>query len=202
MKINVTNILLGLLIAILLWKSFMSDKQEYKPQPITITVPESKGVIRDTIENFERHTVYLPDKGETIDVDSGWKKKYEVAVDSLEKQQLFLEAIKINSYEKTFVDNDTIQIKGFATARGSLLDYSVDWTIKPRAIPIDIDPEVRRPRLQAEYGAGVYLTPNQIYTPIELGLREGRYGVGVRVQYDPFTKTMGATLNKTFTLIK
>ena len=180
----------------------MSDKQEYKPQPITITVPESRGAIRDTIENFERHTVYLPAKDETIDVDSEWKKKYEEAVDSLEKQQIFLESIKINEYEKTFVDNDTIQIKGFATTRGSLLDYSVDWTIKSRAISIDIEPEVRRPRLQAEYGAGVYLTPNQIYIPLELGLREGKYGIGARVQYDPFTQTMGATLNKTFTLIK
>jgi hypothetical protein len=202
MKINIANTLIGILIALLLWQNFMVDEPEYKPQPITITVPESKGVKRDTIETFERHTVYLPAKDKTIDVDSEWKKKYEEAADSLEKQQLFLEAIKINSYEKTFVDNDTIQIRGFATARGSLLDYSVDWTIKPLTIPVNIEPEVRRPRLQAEYGAGVFITPSRIYTPIELGLREGKHGIGVRIQYDPFTDTMGATLNKTFTLIK
>lgn len=180
----------------------MSSKQEDRPQTITIEIPERKGVIRDTVETFERHTVYLPSKDQTIDVDSEWKKKYEEAFDSLEKQQIFLESIKINEYEKVLVDNDTIQIRGFATTRGSLLDYSVDWTIKPNTVPVDIEPEVRRPRLQAEYGAGIYITPNQIYTPIELGLREGKYGIGVRAQYDALTNTIGLTLNKTFTLIK
>ena len=142
MKINLTNILLGALVAILVWQNVSSNRDDKLPQPITITLPERAGTT-GTVElepTVIRDTVYITSKKEYVQVDKGWKKKYEQAVNEKEKLELFYKSIKINTYEKTIVDNDTITIKGKFTTRGALLDYKVDHTI--HAFDFSYKPEI------------------------------------------------------------
>lgn len=160
MKSSITNFLLILAILLMVWKFFFSSEEYIEPKPVTITIPEYSGTKVDTLERFVRDTIYLPSN--TIVVDSGWKKKYNEALDSLERQRLYYEAIKINKYEKTLIDNDSIEIKGYATTRGALLDYSVDYKIKSFDFSYTPDVVVKRPRLSLGLGleAGLPSTLN------------------------------------------
>lgn len=208
MKINLTNIFLGILIVLLLvvgYKVLFGEQKYPDPAPITITIPAKEGGTGlQVLETVRTVPVYLPSSPETpVDIDSEWKRKYDETKDSLDRQNLYYKAIKINKYERQSILNDsTIEIFGSATTRGTLLDYAVDYRVKPSTTTYTPIVEVRRPRLQAEYGVGVFITPAMTYTPLELGLREGKYGIGLRAHYDPLTKAMGVSLNKTFTLIK
>lgn len=204
MKVNVTNILLGALILLLVWQNFLQKPVEKEPVPITVTIPEYKGSTgQKVIERVITQPVYLPSTKETVQVDSGWKKKYEQAQDSLEKNKLYLEAIKIKKYEKTLVDNDTIQIKGFATTRGSLLDYTVDYRIKP--ISLSYVPEVvtKRPTLSAGFGVegGIPTLPNTSFLLKGNFKLENSKGNSINVGYDTENR-FWIGINKTFKIIK
>ena len=72
-----------------------------------------------------------PEIKEVVVVDSTLKLKYKKETDSLKRELLYLKAIEINDYEKILIDNDTIQITGKATTRGELLDFRIDYNIKP-----------------------------------------------------------------------
>ena len=131
-KVNTTNILLAALVAILIWQNFFNNKEVKEPAPISVTIPERSGSTGErVIERVITQPVYIPSTNQTVQVDSKWKELYEKAQDSLERTRLYLEAIKVRKYEKVLVDNDSIKVKGFATTRGSLLDYTIDYTIKP-----------------------------------------------------------------------
>ena len=100
MKANTTNILLIVLIVILAWQNFFSDKEIKAPTPITVNIPEIKGTSGErVIERIVTQPVYIKESGETISVDSEWKRKYEEAKDSMEKHKQYIKAIKINKYE-------------------------------------------------------------------------------------------------------
>ena len=163
MKINLTNILLGVLVVILVWQNFSGNRDERPPQPITITLPEktgSTGVVE--VERVVHDTVYLPSKKEYIQVDKGWKKKYEAAKTENERLKLFYESIKINKYEKTIVDNDTVTIKGKFTTRGALLDYNVDYTLHPMDFSYTPEIKYRHPNMMIGVGVetGIPTVPN------------------------------------------
>ena len=134
MKIDVTKILLVAALIFIGWQSFFKKTPDKVPKPITITIPEvtgSSGLKKlDTVFVTETITV----KGKTIEIDKGYKKMYEEALDSLKKKEVFLQAIKINKYADTIVNNEDITIEGKATTRGTLLDYSVDYTIKKKQV--------------------------------------------------------------------
>lgn len=152
MKLDTTKIALIILILYIGWANFFKRGRNALPKPTIITVPKIEGTTG--VINIEPQiiidTVYI--KGETIEVDRGYKKLYEKTKDSLARKELYLEAIKINNYSDTLVDNSDITIKGSATTRGSLLDYSIDYTIKKK--DITHTPEVIRqlPRLSAGIG--------------------------------------------------
>lgn len=186
MKINVTNILLGLLILILVVQNFFSKEEVKEPTPITINMPEVKGTAGEVIEKVITQPVYIPQTNQTIDVDSEWKKMYEESQDSLEKTKLYLEAIKIQKYEKTLVDNDSIQITGFATTRGSLLDYRVDYTIKPYDFIYVPEVVTQKPKFSMILGVegGVPTTINSSFIlKGKLGFHN-RKGNGLSLGYD------------------
>lgn len=202
-KLNITNILIGSLIVILLWQNFFS-KVEKQPVPVTITVPEKNGTTgQKIIERVVTQPIYITDTKETITVDSKWKEKYEKAKDSLEKSKLYLEAIKIKEYKKILVDNDTIQIKGFATTRGSLLDYTVDYKIKPSSFSYTPKIVKQKPKFSMLLGveAGVPTLPrNSFILKGELGL-QNKKGNGIKFGYDT-QNTFYIGLYKNITIIK
>lgn len=199
MKINLTNILLGVLVAILVWQNVSSNRDEKLPQPITITLPESVGTTGTVeVERVIHDTVYLPSEKEYIQVDKGWKKKYEQAISDKEKLELFYESIKINTYEKTIVDNDTITIKGKFTTRGALLDYKVDHTIHPFDFSYTPEIKYKHPNLMVGVGVevGVPLRFNQGLTFKGNLSFENSKGNNFNISYDTngtawggFTKT-------------
>lgn len=207
MKINVTNILLVMLIVIMGWQTFVKNDLPI-PEKKTITIPEIKGTTGTKVlePNVVRDTVYLPSKNKEIIVDGGWKLKYEQAVknnDSLEQRTLFLEAIKINKYEKVLVDNDSIEIKGYATTRGNLLDYSVDYRIKPSDFTYTPDIVKIRPALSLGFNveAGVPLIPTSDFL-IKGGMFvENTKGNGFSLGYDT-QQRVWVGVRKTFTLKK
>ena len=153
MKIDLKAILIIALMGFIVWQNFIVESEIVEPDPIVITVPEKTGRVVDTIEVVEKDTVYLKGDERIIEVDAGWKDKYNNAIDSLEKQKLFYESIKIREYEKTLVDNDTLLIKGFAKTRGSLLSYSVDYKIK--SFDFSYVPEVVTKRPDLSMGAAM-----------------------------------------------
>ena len=203
MKINVTNILLGLLLVILIWQNF-SDSEPVEPQPITITLPETQGSSGvQVVEKYVPYPVYNNQTNEKYNVDAEWKRKYEEAKDSLEKQQLYLESIKINKYEETLVNNDTIEIKGSATTRGSLLDFNVDYRIKPSTFSYTPEIITQRPKLSmgVSVEGGIptrvgsnFLMKGNIYI-------ENRKGSGVNLGYDTENR-IWVGVKKTFKIVK
>lgn len=153
MKVDTTKILLIIIILFLGWHTFIKTEPQPEPVPVTITIPETSGTTGNvTFEEVDKDTVYLKGNTEYIEVDKGYKELYEKAKDSLEKAELYYEAIKIREYDSTIVDNDDITIMGTARTRGSLLDYSVDYTIKEKEHTYTPEIVTQLPRLTAGIG--------------------------------------------------
>ncbi len=206
MKINVTNILLILLISIMGWQTFYNTDKTIPKEEI-IVVPEVKGTTgTQTVERVVIQPIYLPTTNQKINVDSAWKDKYEQALkdkDSVSQRNLYLEAIKINSYEKVLVNNDSIEIKGYARARGSILDYSVDYTIKPYTHTYTPKLITERPRLSVGLGVetGVPMTSDINFLAKGNLYFENKKGNGFSLGYDT-EKRIWVGYRKTFTLRK
>lgn len=203
MKLDLTKILLIIAILYIGWSAFLKGNPEPVVEPVTITIPKTEGTTG--IVNIEpeviRDTVYV--KGDIIEVDKGYKELYEKAKDSLEKKELYLEAIKINKYKDTIVDNDDITIKGEATTRGTLLNYSVDYTLKEKNITYTPEVVTKLPKLSVGFGveAGVPLIPQSNFVvKANLDLMNSK-GNKINFSYDTEQRVwFGFT--KTFRLIK
>lgn len=201
MKLDLKSIVIVGLIALIVWQNFFTQSEEVKPDPVTITIPERSGYITDTIEVIKKDTLYLPSKDKIVEVDAGWKERYNNAIDSLERQRLYYESIQIRDYEKILVDNDTLLIRGFATTRGSLLSYSVDYKVKP--FDFDYTPEVvtKRPDLSVGFGieAGLPTGDTQDFRMKGSIYFENSKGGGFSVGADT-RQTLWIGLRKTFKL--
>ena len=203
MKININNILLGLLLVLLSWQTFFNSDSKKDVQPIVINIPEFKGTTgTQIVEKSVPYTVFL-NSGEKVNVDSDWKRKYEEAKDSLDKQDLYLQSIKINNYEKSVVKNDSTEIKLFATTRGSLLDYKVDYKFTPK--PIEYTPKIisERPRLSMGFSVegGVPTVPTANFLLKGTTYFENKKGNGFSLGYDT-DKRAWVGIRKTFKIIK
>lgn len=153
MKVDTTKILLIVIILFLGWHTFFKTEPIPEPIPVTVTLPEQSGTTGTvTFEEVEKDTVYLKGDTEYVEVDKGYKELYEQAKDSLAKAELYYEAIQIREYDSTIVDNDDITIMGTARTRGSLLDYSVDYTIKEKDFTYTPEVVTQLPRLTAGIG--------------------------------------------------
>lgn len=207
MKINVTNILLLLLICIMGWQTFTRNQTNEEPKEKVVTIPEVKGTTgAQVVEKVVLQPIYLPSSNQKINVDSAWKEKYEQALkdkDSVTQRNLYLEAIKINTYEQVLVDNDSIEIKGYARTRGSLLDYSVDYRIKSSDFTYTPEIITKRPRLSMGLGveAGVPLLPTNNFLLKGGVYFENQKGNGFSLGYDT-EQRVWIGLKKTFTVIK
>ncbi len=126
-------ILLGLAFAIMY---FFDPKTEEVEVPIRVEVPvpviEKEFV---TVYKPKPYPIYL--KGEVIkEIDSSYYKKYKALKNEKERDSLFKDAIKINTYKEK-VEDDTITINLNMKVRGKLLNYQVGYKTKPRSIPLD-----------------------------------------------------------------
>lgn len=112
--------------------------------------------IEAPIIEVEKDTIYLPEpiKGEVI-IDSTYYDKYKSLKDSISKDSLFKEVIKINEY-KELIEDDTLKIDLYMKSRGEVLSYKVNYKTKPYNIAIDTILPVNVPSYP-EFYAG--LTP-------------------------------------------
>jgi hypothetical protein len=169
MKINVTNLLLGILILVMSYKVFFPEPAP-EPAPITVTIPEKVGTTgKQTIQDVRVVPIYLPNQEKPVTVDADLKDKYEKAKDSLDQLNLYLDAIRIRDYNKTFVDNDTIKISGTGRVRGQLLDYQLDWKIKESAFTYKPKVVTQFPKFsikgELEFGLPNLLQPVGVNSP-------------------------------------
>lgn len=160
-NLELRDILLVILIGLVVWQFIDSGKDKTEPQPIQVVIPGSSGSSGvQTIESVKTVPVYIPGQGQII-VDESYKRLYEEAKDSLERANLYLAAIKINKYDTTVINNDTIRLDFYAKTRGSLLEYKVDYNIKPQVFEYTPETLIKRPRLSLGLGvqAGVPTKP-------------------------------------------
>lgn len=130
------NVILTILIAVLLYMYFFHPNTEEVEVPVEIEVPVP--VVEKVFD-----TIYKPKpvpyivKGDTVEkIDSTFYNKYVALQDSIKKDSLFREAIKIQEY-KPFFEDDTIRIDVYAKVRGELLENGISYKTKPRTIKLD-----------------------------------------------------------------
>lgn len=158
------NIILVVLIAVLLYMYFFHPKTEEVEIPVKVEVPVP--VVEKIFD-----TIYKPKpvpyivKGDTVErIDSTFYKKYLALQDSIKKDSLFREAIKIQEY-KPFFEDDTIRIDVYAKVRGELLEKAISYKTKPRTITLDTTLTVPIPtRSKLFVGGGVRLPYGQLNT--------------------------------------
>ena len=147
MKID-KSLILSIAIVILLVCNIKQCSDPTKPKTITVEVPEKKGSFeldqnilqwpvkgKDSIiykTNFKDSIIYIENK-----VDEKLAENYQALKSKFDRYKLFLEAIKIQQYSKTFEDDYfTATVTG--EVQGELKSMAFDYTIKPRAIQTDI----------------------------------------------------------------
>lgn len=101
---------------------------EYVTKEIKVEVPVVEHVF-DTI--YEP----VPVLKKVKEIDSIYYEKYKQLKDSVAKDSMFKEAIKINEYNQKF--EDTLQtINVYSKTRGKLLEQNVEYTTKPYYITV------------------------------------------------------------------
>lgn len=201
-KFNIDRILLIVVTLVLLWGQFFKKQDKIEIPPVTVNIPETKGSTdKETIKEYIPYPVEI--KGESVNVDGEWKRKYEELSDSLERYKLYLEAIKINEYSKTFIDDSILNLKGSLTTRGELLDYQFDYTVKEK--PFTYQPKVIKqfPKLSMKIGSEVGLSTRDLQEFVfkgNLGFINQK-GDEITISYDT-NETFWLGYNKNIKLIK
>ena len=149
--IKLNEVLIGILIAIIIFLSFKACK---KPTIETVEVPIRVEVeVPVVVKEFDTILEPIPVKvvGETK-IDSTYYYKYLEAKSMLIKDSLFKEAITIREYKET-VEDDTIKIDVYSKVRGSLIQQQIGYETKPRSIILDTIMDVPV-KYKSKLGAG------------------------------------------------
>lgn len=187
-KIQFRDIIIIVLVIILVFQWFESNQANNKDDNnITIVLPEEEGSSGEIVlEEVKTDTVYIPKIQKQIIVDKEYKIKYEQAVDSIEKLNLYLDAITINTYEGVLVNDDKIQITGKAQVRGALNNYKIDYTIKEKEFTYEPKIVVKQPSLNMGLGVEAGFPMKQetnFATKVNLDFYN-KNGNGLGVSYD------------------
>lgn len=153
MKKNLITFLIGVAVGLIITFSVMKSKIEYieVPVEVEIEVPIIEKVFEPVYRPF-------PVKGDTT-IDSIYYDRYKALKDSVARDSMYQEAIKIRSYNER-VEDDNITLSLEATVRGELLDYKLGYKTKPRTILLDTVLSIPIPRQSKIYGGGtIYLPP-------------------------------------------
>jgi len=177
MKINKSLILSFVIVILLVW-NIKQCSEPTKTETITVEVPEKEGSFKldneilqwpvkgkDSIiykTEFKDSIIYIENK-----VDLKLAKDYQALKSEFDRYKLFLEAIKIQNYSKTFEDNYfTATVTG--EVQGEVLSMALDYKIKPRSIQTDI--QVKNYRFVIGPQVGVAYTPDGFLPYLGLGL--------------------------------
>lgn len=159
-KSSILKFIGGALVGGLIMYFLLKEETQVVDVPVSIdvTTPE---IVKQT------DTVYLPKpvyefiEGESI-IDSTYYDKYTQLKDSLAKEELFKEAIAIKTY-KEVIEDDTLKIDLYAKTRGTLLEYQVDYKIKPFTFTVDTTLSIPVPKkTKFFFGGEVGLPANNV----------------------------------------
>lgn len=104
------------------------SEPEYIYREVKVEVPVVEHVF-DTIEK----PVPIIKRG--VEIDSTYYKEYLKLKDSVQRDSLFIETIKINEYNEKFEDSvQTINV--YTKSRGEVLEQSVKYKTKPREVSV------------------------------------------------------------------
>lgn len=140
--------------------------QEPEKEYVTI---EKEVLIESVEKQFD--TIYEPKPYpvKVVEIDSSYYEEYKKLKDSVAKDSMFKEAIKINEYNQVF--EDTLQtIDVYSKTRGNLLEQSVKYTTKPYYITVKDSIEIKtkiKVSLGAEIGIPLNFTPD--FKPVAKG---------------------------------
>jgi DNA-dependent RNA polymerase auxiliary subunit epsilon len=140
------------------------------PVQIEVVTPDIKGS-SDTIRDPEPIREKIVYKDRVVFKENPYNKelerKYLEATTEIERLNLYLEAIKENKYDVSFVDS--IQdVTVHSTVQGKLLEQSIDYHIKPRKHIIDTVLPIKLPKRSELYGSIELGVPTQNHTPASI----------------------------------
>jgi hypothetical protein len=177
LKLN-KSLILSIAIVILLVCNIKQCSKPTKSKSITVEVPEKKGSFKldDNILNLpvkrKDSIIYKTEsKDSIIYTENKFNIKlaedYQALKSEFDRYKLFLEAIKIQNYSKTFEDDYfTATVTG--EVQGEVKSMAFDYTIKPRTIQTDI--EVRNYRFVIGPQVGVSYTADGFSPYLGVGL--------------------------------
>ena len=164
---------------------YFTKKTPDKRRTVDIVVPERSG----TFEKVK--PVYVPINRPTYTRRTDTVIKYEInpdlvdayqnANDSIERLNLYIEAIKEREFKNTF-DDDRIEITVTGRTRGELLWLNADYTIKENSQPVNLP----KPKINVFAGfsvqSGVNLHSTDVF--MNVGLQNRNKDI-FRVGYSP-----------------
>jgi|GEM_PF-3420342 hypothetical protein len=177
LKLN-KSLILSIAIVILLVCNIKQCSEPTKTETITVEVPEKKGsfelddnILQSPIKGkdsiiyrtkFKDSIIYIENK-----VDEKLAEDYQALKSEFDRYKLFLEAIKIQKYSKTFED-DYFAGTVSGEVQGELKSMAFDYTIKHRSMQTDI--QVRNYRFVIGPQVGVTYTADGFTPYLGVGL--------------------------------
>lgn len=147
-------------VAFFLVKGLIEEPEtEYIYRDVTVEVP----VVEHVFDTIIKPVAVVRTK---VEIDSTYYEEYKKLKDSVEKDSMFKEAIKINEYNTKF--EDSIQtIKVYSKTRGELLEQSAEYKTKKRSITIKDSVAIHK-RFKVHVGvqAGLPLIPSLSTAPV------------------------------------
>ncbi len=193
-KTSIITFIIGLLLGCIVayfWKK--NDKEIINvPFKVEVKVPKIE-------KDFD--TLYFPKPEYSIKkvIDSIYYKQYISLIDSLDKNELFKDAITIREYKQVFED-DSVKIDSYIKTRGTLLSSQVSYLVKQRVILVDTVIPLTVPR-KAKLYVGGYIYPSIKNNPLEsLGigpsvmLLNRKQTKSFNIGYDAVNKSISAGL--------
>lgn len=146
-----------------------------KPEP-KIIIKEKIVTIPEVINHFDTITILKPFK--SIEIDSTYKQQYLKSKDSIQRLNLYLEAISVHEYNQNFKDS-TQSIDVWTRTRGSILGQTVNYKIFEQQITtkdtIELPKTRRSLHLGFETSSNLDLKASLLYT----NRKKTIYSVGV-----------------------
>lgn len=125
-----------------------------KKEPEYITI-EKEILVHSVEKVFDTIRILVPIDRPVVEVDSIYYDRYLQLKDSVQRDSMFRQAIKINEYNQKF--EDTLQIiTVYSKTRGELLEQSLSYTTKPYTIVVKDSVEIKR-KNHFNFGAEVGL---------------------------------------------
>jgi len=142
------NLILSAVVVLLLIMNIKQCSEPTKTKTMTVEVPQETGsfklnpnllqwpvIYKDSIvykTEIKDSIIYIENE-----VNTKLAEDYKALKSEFDRYQLFLDAIKLQNYSKTFED-DLLSATISGKVQGNIQDMALDYSLKPRTIKKDI----------------------------------------------------------------